>query len=236
MAEITYSLTPVSQEFTGGPKVFRANIKTNGTIGVEELSKRLAEKTKLDASLARYFLQAFDEELSRQILAGNRVHLGQLSTGFAVRGAFQSADDRWDPARHQLVATVKPLEPLRSALADITPDNIVVSLSCAVYSLMDAVTKELNAITGSDELHIQGVNLGIDANNPDEGVTLVDRESGAVVASATVSASDAQTITCSFANPPEPGEYTLVVSCRNGNRASLAPAVAKLNVTVKGEG
>jgi len=236
MAEITYSLTPVSQEFTGGPKVFRANVKTNGTIGVEELAKRLAKKTKQDVSLARYFLQAFDEELARQILAGNRVHLGQLSTGFAVRGAFQSADDRWDPSRHQLVATVRTLDPLKSALADITPDNIVVSLECSVYSLMDAVTKELNTITGSDELHIQGINLGIDADNPDEGVTLVDKTSGEVVASAIVSASDAQTITCSFANPPEPGEYALVVSCRNGNRASLAPATAKLNVTVKGEG
>ena len=45
---------------------------------------------------------------------------------------------------------------------------------------------------------------------------------------------DAQTITCSFPTPPEPGVYTLEVACRNGNRVSLAPAVARLkNVVVK---
>ena len=69
--------------------------------------------------------------------------------------------------------------------------------------------------------------------NIDEFVALTD-DDGNVVATATVTASDVQTITCSFPTPPEPGTYTLVVSCRNGARTSLAPAVSKLkNVTVK---
>ena len=60
------------------------------------------------------------------------------------------------------------------------------------------------------------------------------KDDGTVAAVATVTASNAQTITCSFPTPPEPGAYTLEVACRNGNRLSLAPAVAKLkNVVVK---
>ena len=231
MADITYSLTPVSTEFTGGAQVYRANVKTNGTVELEELAERLAEKTKQDKSLALYFLQAVDEELSKQILAGKRVNLGQLSTGFAIRGSFNSEDDRFDPKRHTLVATISTLDPLHSALADITPDNIAVGLACSVYSLMDSVTKELNVVTGTNEQHIQGVNLGIDPENEDEGVWLEDAE-GARAATATVSASDAQTVTCTFPAVAQ-GEYTLVVSCRNGNRASLAPAVGKIKVMVK---
>ncbi len=228
---ITYSLTPVSTEFTGGPQVFRANVKARETLKLEELAKRLGRKTKQDSSLVRYFLEALDEELAKQLLAGNRVNLGQISTGFAIRGSFQSEDDRFDPKRHSIVATVRTLEPLRSALADVTPDNITLGLDCSVYSLMDAVTHETNAITGTNEQHIQGVNLGIDTENDDEGVKLLDAE-GNVVAVATVSASNAQTINCTFPAIAA-GAYTLVVSCRNGARATLAPATAKLAVIVK---
>ena len=60
---------------------------------------------------------------------------------------------------------------------------------------------------------------------------LLDAE-GNVAAVAAVSASDAQTITCTFPAIAAVA-YTLVVSCRNGNRATLAPAVAKLGVIVK---
>ncbi len=228
---ITYSLTPVSTEFTGGAKVFRANVKTNGTVSADEISARLATKTKQDKSLAKYFVQAIDEELAAQILAGNRVNLGQISTGFAIKGSFNSEDDKFDPGRHTLIATIRTLDPLHSALAEVQPDNIAVSLSCSVRSLMDNVTKETNVITGTNEQHIQGVNLGINADNADEGVWLRD-EAGENVATATITASDAQTITCTFP-AVEPGEYTLVVACRNGNRETLAPAVGKLKVTVR---
>jgi len=233
MSKIIYSLTPVSTEITGGAKVYRANVQTNGTITQDQLATVLAEKTKQDKSLVQYFLFALNEEMEKQILAGYRINLGQLATGFAIRGSFLSEDDRFDAARHTLVPTVRTLEPLKSALAAIGAENITIGLTCTVGSLMDSVTKETNAITGTHEVHIQGVNLGISPDNPDEGVTLVD-DTGAIKATATVTSSDPQMIVCSFPTPPAPGEYTLVVSCRNGNRESLAPAVGTLKkVAVK---
>ena len=42
--------------------------------------------------------------------------------------------------------------------------------------------------------------------------------------------SDDQTIDCVFTEPTEPGVYTLVVSCRNGARETLAPAAARVKV------
>ena len=60
---------------------------------------------------------------------------------------------------------------------------------------------------------------------------------GDVVASAAVARSDSQTIEIVFTEPPAPGKYTLVVSCRNGARESLKPAVANVkNVIVLGSG
>lgn len=231
MSTITFSLTKVPEAITG-EEVYRANVQTNGTVTADQLAAAIAEKTKQAKSLAAYFITALNEELAKQILAGYRVNLGQLSTGFTIKGAFASEDERWDPKRHTLVPTIRTLDPLKSALAAVKPNNIVVGLVCSVYSLMDNVTKRLNCICGSNVVHIQGLNLGIDADNPDEGVSLVD-ENGVVKATATVTRSDAQSVDCSFPTPPEPGVYTLVVACRNGNRTSLAPAVGELkNVTV----
>ena len=234
MNAITFSLVPVPEEIAAGRKVYRAYVKTNGTVDRETLVAALAKKTGQDISLAGYFVDALNEILGEKIVAGYRVNLGQLSTGFSIKGSFASEDDRFDPKRHSVVPTVQALDPLKSALAAVGADNITVGLTCRLGSLMDFVTKGLNEITGTHEVHIEGERIGIDTENLDEYVRLV-KDDGTVAAEATVTASDAQTITCSFENPPEPGTYALEVSCRNGNRISLAPAVARLrNIVVKG--
>lgn len=233
MDAIMFSLVPVADEISPNKKVYRAIVRTNGTKDKEALAKALAEKTGQDISLANYFLDALNEILAKEILAGYRVNLGQLSTGFAIEGSFMSEDDRFDAKRHKVKATVKALDPLKSALASVGADNITVGLTCRLGSLMDFVTKALNEITGTHEVHIEGEKIGIDTENADEHIVLL-RDDGSVAASATVTASDAQTVTCSFPTPPEPGAYTLEIACRNGNRLSLAPAVARLkNIIVK---
>ena len=233
MDNIIYSLTRVSDAITD-KVVYRANVQTNGTIGRDELAERLAARTKQDVSLWKYYIDALSDEIKVHLLAGYRINLGQLLTGFAIKGSFMSEDEAFDPDKHKLIATVRTLDPLKSAIAAVSPENIVRGLTCIVAAAMDAVTKRLSEITGTNRLLIQGQRLGISPDNPDEGVWLSDPETGRTVATATVERSDDQTIDCFFAEPPAPGTYTLVVSCRNGERESLKPAMAKIkNFTVK---
>ena len=233
MDNIIFSLTRVPDAITDRV-VYTAHVQTNGTLGRDELAERLAERTKQDASLWKYFLDALSEEIGIQLLAGYRINLGQLTTGFAIRGAFMSEDEAFDPERHQLIATVRTLDPLKSAMSAVLPENVTLGLSCSVAAVMDAVTKRVSEITGTDRVLIQGQKLAISPDNPDEGVWLVNSKTGDIVATATVERSDSQTIDCVFSGPPEPGTYTLVVSCRNGMRESLKPATAKVkNVVVK---
>lgn len=234
MNAITYSLSAIPDSIVSGKKLYTAHVQTNGTLDKDMLAERLAVRTKQDVALWRYFLDALGEEIKTQILAGYRINLGQLSTGFAVKGSFQSEDERWDAAKHQLIATVRTLDPLHSALKAIEPENITLGLTCTVYSAMDSVTKRLSEITGTNLLLLQGLNLGVNTENPDEFVVLVDSETDEVKATATVVRSDAQTIDCRFETPPAEGTYTLVVSCRNGARETLKPATAQIkNVVVK---
>ena len=233
MDNIIYSLTRVSDAITD-KVVYRANVQTNGTIRRDELAALMAARTKQDASLWKYFLDALSDEIGIQLLAGYRINLGQLCTGFAIKGSFMSEDEAFDPERHQLVATVRTLDPLRSAISAIRPENVTLGLTCTVAAVMDAVTKRLSEITGTNRVLIQGQKLGISPDNPDEGVWLADPKTGDIVSTATVERSDSQTIDCVFAEPPAPGTYTLVGACRNGMRESLKPATAKVkNVVVK---
>ena len=233
MDNIVFSLTRVPDAITDRV-VYTAHVQANGTIGRDELAERLAERTKQDASLWKYFLDALSEEIMTQLIAGYRINLGQLTTGFAIRGAFMSEDEAFDPERHQLIATIRTLDPLKSAMSAVLPENVTLGLTCTVAAVMDAVTKRVSEITGTNRVLIQGQKLGVSPDNPDEGVWLVNPKTGDIVATAMVERSDSQTIDCVFSEPPEPGTYTLVVACRNGMRESLKPATAQVkNVVVR---
>ena len=232
MNNITFSLNRVSSALTD-KEVYRASVPTNCSLGHDELAARLAERTKQDAVFWKYCLDVLASEIDAQLLEGNRVTLGRFSTCFSIRGTFNSEDEQFDSKKHQLVATVRILDPLKRALASIIPENVTNGLTCSVGAVMDSVTKRLSEITGSNRILIQGKRLGISPDNPDEGVWLMNQRTGERIVAAVVERSDSQTIDCAFTNPPEPGTYTLVVSCRNGGRESLSPAVAKVkNVTV----
>ena len=233
MNNITFKLEKVSSALTS-KRLYRASVQANGIVGHDELAARLAERTKQDANLWKYFLNSLADEIDGQLLEGNRIKLGRLLMGFSIRGTFANEDDPFDPEKHRLVTTLRMLDPLKSAIAEAVPENITGGLSCSIGSAMDAVTKKLSEITSTNRLLIQGRKLGISPDNPDEGVWLVDPKTDEIVTTATVECNDSQTIDCVFTEPPSPGRYTLVVSCRNGARESLAPAIARVkDFTVK---
>ena len=233
MNNMTFKLEKVSSALTD-KRLYRASVQANGIVGHDELSERLAERTKQDANLWKYFLDILADEIDRQLLEGNRVKLGRLLMGFSIRGTFANEDDPFDPEKHRLVTTLRMLDPLKSAIAEAVPENVTSGLSCSIASAMDAITKETSEITGTNRLLIEGRKLGISPVNPDEGVWLVDPKTGGIVATAMVECSDSQTIDCVFTEPPPPGRYTLVVACRNGARESLAPAITRVkDFTVK---
>ena len=227
MSNITFKLKKVPSALTS-KRLYRASVQSAGVAGHAELAARIAERTKIDAKMLEYILDVLADEIDEHLLNGDRVRLGRIHLGFAIRGTFANEDDEFDPATHRLVATLRMLDPLKSKMAAEIPENVTAGLRCTLSSAMDSVTKRLSEITGKNRLLMQGMRLGISPDNPDEGVWLVDSETGKIVATANVERSDDKTIDCVFPELPAPGRYTLVVACRNGARESLAPAVARI--------
>ena len=130
MDSIVFSLSKVPDAITD-KTVYTAHVQTNGTLGRDELAERLAARTKQDVSLWKYFLDALSDEIGIQLLAGYRINLGQLTTGFAIRGSFMSEDEAFDPARHQLVAVSI------SIVCDADSIHFVILTAKAVRSPLD---------------------------------------------------------------------------------------------------
>ena len=232
---IAFSLTPVSPRLSKGKKVFRARVRTRGTFDTTDIAEEIARRGAVnDVPTCRYFLALLDEIIAEKTLAGYRLKTEFFETGLSIRGTFGSVDDEFDPNCHKVLPTVCTTKAFKAAVAAAEVVNVSKPLNAKVVSLMDAVTKSLNAFTGSHEVHMQGDYLGICPDNPDEGVFLVAK--GKTVAVAEVLKSDAQIINCRFTNPPPSGKYDLTVRCRNGADPSFAPAETTLRgIVVKGE-
>ena len=218
-----------------GKKAFRARVRTRGTFDTMDIAREMAGRGAMkDLPTCVYFLSLLHEIIAEKTLAGYRLKTEFFETGLSIRGTFGSVDDEFDPKRHKVLPTVCTTKAFKAAIAAAEMVNVSKPLKAKVVSLMDAVTKSLNAFTGSHEVHMQGDYLGICPDNPDEGVFLVAK--GKTVAVAEVLKSDAQIINCRFADPPPSGKYDLTVRCRNGADPSFAPAETALHgIVVKGE-
>ena len=232
---IAFSLTPVSPRLSKGSKAFRARVRTRGTFDTVDIAEEMARRGAVnDVPTCRYFLSLLHEIIAEKTLAGYRLKTEFFETGLSIRGTFGSMDDEFDPKRHKVLPTVCTTKAFKAAVAAAEVVNVSKPLKAKVISLMDSVTKSLNAFTGRHVVYMQGDNLGICTDNPDEGVFLVIK--GKTVAVAEVLKSDVQIIDCRFNNPPPPGKYDLVVRCRNGADSSFAPAETTLRgIVVKGE-
>ena len=234
-SRIAFSLTPATPRLSKGKKSFRARVRTHGTFDTMDIAREMTSRGAVkDMPTCIYFLALLHEIIAEKTLAGYRLKTEFFETGLSIRGTFDSVDDEFDSERHKVLPTVCTTKAFKAAVAEAEAVNVSKPLKAKVVSLMDAVTKSLNAFTGSHEVHMQGDYLGICPDNPDEGVFLLAK--GKTVAEATVLKSNAQIINCRFIDPPPPGKYDLTVRCRNGADPSFAPAETTLHgIVVKGE-
>ena len=200
-----------------------------------DIADEMMRRTRMeDRSTCLYYLDLLHDVILEKTLSGYRLKTKFFETGLSIRGTFESVDDEFDPNRHVVLPTICATKAFKEMAASTKVFNVSKPLEARVISLMDAVTKSLNAFIGRNEIHIQGDGLGICEDNPDEGVFLAQK--GKIIASATVLKSDAQIIDCRFEDPPPPGKYDLIVRCRNGENPSFAPAEATLRgITVGAE-
>jgi hypothetical protein len=183
----------------------------------EELIDIAVERrTDLNRNTIRASLDIVKEVAKEAIANGNSVHFGLGYFELTVNGVFIGDSPKWDPEKHSLRVNIKPCLELRNMLKEIEVDVRGMAQSgMFINSVKDVTSDEENSrLTPGGAVNIFGAKIRIAGDNPENGIRLIEQNSGTVVdiAPNTVAINDPARVTFVVpANLPT-GDYKLSIT------------------------
>ena len=233
--DLEFKATPVSARAARGVMRYQGWIQHNLSLDRDEFAAAYAKKMGVDVSESTYCLSALRELVESQLRAGNRVDLGWVSFGLRMEGTVDGEDGRFDAERNRISVSVKCGKSFNACAEGIVPRNVKTSFAAHIDSTSQRGVrlspKMFDRICRSGgDVTVAGLNIAIDVNNPDEGAWL--EQNGKVAAVGKVGESDAQVCVIRFDTFPPPGEYDLVLACRNHRPPTTVVKKVRHAVTV----
>ena len=199
------------------------------TMSAAETYALLAEKLGYTATQIRATNKALAKVLKRHALKGNASVIdGVASVRQVCKGAFESDIGPWVKGRNVLLLNAQELDPFKSALDGITPENRTGGANPAIDSVLDEATGVYDELTGA--ISIAGTDLGPDTSKEDEYVALADRNGTETKLEVTYS--DLLLVKATIPAGAEPGGYTLKVYTRSGFGSEFGVKTATRKVKV----
>ena len=190
-----------------------------------------AAKTGYTQTAVRAVFQAMARYVRENAAKGNITHIdGIASVRNYVKGAFDDLKGPWTKGRNLLMVKAVELEPFRTALDGVTPENTTEGAKPVIDTVFDEVTRTYGTITGTDLFSIAGADLGPDAERADEYVAFADARD--VETRCEIEHSDLQNVKAHLAAALPAGTYTLKVYTRSGMGEAFGVKCATRKVTV----
>ena len=233
--DLEFKATPVSARAVRGKMRFQGWIQHNLSLDRDEFAAAYAKKMGVDVSESTYCLSALRELVEGQLRAGNRVDLGWVSFGLKMEGTVDGEDGKFDSGRNRISVSVKCGKSFNACAEGIVPRNVKTSFAACIDSTSQRGVrlspKMFDRICRSGgDVTVAGMNIAIDADNPDEGAWL--EQDGKIVAVGKVGETDAQVCVIRFDAFPPPGKYDLVLACRNHRPPTTVVKKVRHAVTV----
>ena len=201
------------------------------TMSRREAYEYIAGKTGYTPTAVRAVFMAVAEYIRENQARGNITYFdGVASIRNYVRGAFEGLTGPWVKGRNILMVTAVEMEPFKTVLAAVVPENNTEGAKPVINTVLDETTRVYDEITGTDVFSIAGANLAPDATKEDEYVALVDAHG--VETKATMTFSDLQNVKAHLEAALPAGEYTLKVYTRSGLGDQFGVTVATRKVVV----
>ena len=234
--QVNITLRKIENPTPGVDSVYAAGVQHDATLNAEECAPAIAAYLKVTPAQVKAAWRVFAAGLKRQAALGNQSTVdGAFRVTDAVKGWFQTMTSPWDKSRNFLQVNATAIDPLKSAIGTATVVNRTEGAKPSVDSVLDTLTGKTDEIVIGNPLYVAGKDIALDSEKSDEFVALRSRKTGAVVARATVTRSDNQTIDCVFEGVSvEPGEYVFVVQTRSGLGEDFGVASATRVVKVVG--
>lgn len=232
--DLRFTLSPPARgKLLNGGK-YSAHVQHKETLDekavIRDLSETLAPRVK--EPLVAFFVNSISDYIADCLKRGYHLNLGGVTIGLSITGGFESANDRFDPARHQLNVVVLPRNKLKDATAYLNPVNATETVNPQfddAWSIDDAGEQDHGNLRTGANGFANGKSFA------DKDRTQIDRlwletPAGDFVAELTIEYCSATRMT--FGVPPEiaQGEYVLVARRMNPDGKSYANA--RYGVTV----
>ncbi|GHT81269.1 hypothetical protein FACS189467_5030 [Bacteroidia bacterium] len=175
-------LTERTDDFAAQPHV-KNSYKRDQLIELMLQRGTLVTKTDIIA-----VLNNLEETVDYIVRNGGTVTLPLFDTGFSIGGVFDSAMDTFDPARHKLHVTIRKGSVLRTAEKEVKLTKInSAPPQPSVLEVKDSVSGAVDTtLTSGGVVEINGINIKIVGENPDNGLYFVAADGTAVKAATIV--------------------------------------------------
>ena len=201
------------------------------TMSRREAYDYVALKTGYTPTAVKAVFMAAAEYVRENQARGNITYIdGVASIRNYVRGAFDGLAGPWVRGRNVLMVNAVEMEPFKTVLAAVVPENNTEGAKPVINTVLDETTRVYDEITGTDVFSIAGANLAPDATKEDEYVALVDAHG--VETKATMTFSDLQNVKAHLEAALPAGEYTLKVYTRSGLGDQFGVTVAARKVAI----
>ncbi len=198
------------------------------TMSRREAYEYIAGKTGYTPTAVRAVFMAVAEYIRENQARGNITYFdGVASIRNYVRGSFEGLAGPWVKGRNILMVSAVEMEPFKTVLAAVVPENNTEGAKPVINTVLDETTRVYDEITGTDVFSIAGANLAPDAT---KYVALVDAHG--VETKATMTFSDLQNVKAHLEAALPAGEYTLKVYTRSGLGDQFGVTVATRKVMV----
>ena len=222
----------VSEIKGGAGGKYRPILQCGKTVMPEEFVSVFSGAIKDTEPHATFVLGTLKEKIVELLQSGHPVNLGWISFTPRLKGALGTKDASGNPERLEVVAM--PSRAFRHCLKGMNVINVNQIPDPLMYELQEDGRVKPNTLHHPGKrIVINGNNISIDNDHQDEGVWLEDAN-GDIVEKGTVVHSDAATCHVKFYKlPKKPGNYVLVLSCRNGRGTDFEPKRVTRRVTVR---
>ncbi len=204
-------------------------VQHDRTMSERETYEYLAAKLGYTVTQIRATNKALAKVLKTHAEKGNiSVIDGVASVRHIVKGSFTSDIGPWVKGKNLIILNAYELDPFKSALLGITPENKTGGANPRIDSVLEETTGEYDELVRN--ISIAGTDLGPDTTKTDEYVALADKNG--IETRLEVTYSDLLLVKATLPNSMTSGAYTLKVYTRSGFGDEFGVKTATRKVTV----
>ncbi len=160
---------------------FTARVHRNGTITQDQLINLMADRnTTVSRQDILVVLDLLRDVVLKQVLMGQRVVTDIFKVSAGIRGGFDSAEDEYDPGRHDVRVNTCAAATFRKQVAFFARTSKVRSEVPApvLDKVTDFRTDAEGTATPGATAELKGIRLGWDEEAPEQGLWFVHPETG----------------------------------------------------------